>query len=266
MEGPVFSVITVCLNAGEKLKSTVASVLKQDFTDYEIIVKDGGSGDGCLKKLPTDGRIRVFCEKDTGIYEAMNQALAHVSGDYVLFLNCGDSLPEKDILRKTADFIRQHPGRGIYYGDTFCERTRSTVASPRRITPFVCYRNIPCHQSCFYAKELFDRKTYDLSYRIRADYDHFLWCVMARGVKPVYMGFVTAAYEGGGYSESRENRKRDGQEHRKIARVYLGKGRVLGCQLVMAATLAPLRRFLAENPRFSGFYQKVKSRLYGNKG
>ncbi len=42
-----FSIVVVCLNAGNKLKMTVESILAQTYGDYEIIVKDGMSSDGC---------------------------------------------------------------------------------------------------------------------------------------------------------------------------------------------------------------------------
>lgn len=258
----MFSVITVCMNAGEKLRQTIESILKQDYRDYEMIVKDGCSKDGSVEALPKDDRIRLLIREDKGIYDAMNQAVSYASGSYILFLNCGDSFPDADILKKTAAFIRKRPGCGIYYGDTFCERTNDRVASPPRITPFVCYRNIPCHQSCFYERELFLQKQYDLSYRIRADYDHFLWCVLKGGIEPAYMGFVTASYEGGGYSESKANQKRDREEHQKITRTYLSRGQLLRYRFLMACTLAPLRRFLAEKTPLSGLYQKLKARMY----
>ena len=69
-----FSVITVCLNPGEKLALTLESVLRQSFVDLEIVVKDGGSRDGSVaawqetqKGMPGTERVRVFTEEDRGI-------------------------------------------------------------------------------------------------------------------------------------------------------------------------------------------------------
>ena len=59
-----FSVITVCYNAGDKLKNTIENVLLQTEKDFEIIVKDGGSSDGSLELIPKDDRIKIFSEKD----------------------------------------------------------------------------------------------------------------------------------------------------------------------------------------------------------
>lgn len=269
-----FSIIVVCLNAGEKLLETVKSVLAQDYPNYEIIVKDGGSSDGSVErlaelgapwetaKMENAGCIKIFTEKDTGIYDAMNQAWKEATGDYVLFLNCGDSFPASDILKKTAEHILEEEEHGIYYGDTFCEKTQDRVAAPPKITPFACYRNIPCHQSCFYKRELFGQKKYNPAYRIRADYEHFLWCCLKEGVKPLYMDMVVASYEGGGYSENAANRKRDKEEHKLIVAQYFSLWQRFRYKAFLLATLAPLRRFLAESSVFSSLYNKIKAGLY----
>ena len=288
-----FSIIIVCLNPGEKLKITLDSVFAQTFQDYEVIVKDGGSTDGSVEAL-SDGeesaksishdtdaqsaeesrlesslsRVRFYKERDKGIYDAMNQAVSHVTGDFVLFLNCGDTFADERVLARTEEAVIAQAapdvdlGRLVLYGDTLGEKNGVIIASPPVITGFTCYRNIPCHQSCFYSANLCRKKPYDLDYRIRADYDHFLWCYYRAGAKFVHMGFPVASYEGGGYSESRENRRRDKEEHRLITKTYMGKGELLRYRVVMACTLAPLRRAMAESKVFSGVYHWVKKRVY----
>ena len=80
-----FSIIVVCLNPGTKLNQTLDSILAQTCPDFEVIVKDGGSRDGSIESMRTDGRIHLYQEPDHSIYEAMNQAVSHVTGDYILF-------------------------------------------------------------------------------------------------------------------------------------------------------------------------------------
>ena len=272
-----FSIITVCLNSGEKLKMTLESVLQQTCTDWEVVLKDGGSTDGSVEqwqqeavKIPGAERVKVFVEKDTGIYDAMNQAVAHASGEFVLFLNCGDVFPDNAVLEKTLRMIEAEEKVGtdlnnlVLYGDTYSEKNAVVIASAPEITGFTCYRNIPCHQSCFYARSLCVKKPYDLQYRIRADYDHFLWCFYEAGAKMLHMNFAVASYEGGGFSESKENRKRDKQEHKQITAAYMGKGELFRYKAIMAVTLAPLRRAMAESMVFSGVYHWVKEKVYRN--
>lgn len=275
MKRPLFSILIVCLNPGGKLKETFQSIEQQTFRDFEVVVKDGGSKDGSVEQLmnekkellesPVAPYLKVIVRKDTGIYDAMNQAVAMAAGEYILFLNCGDKLYDEKVLEKIATVINEKPDSGIYYGDTFCEKPGDLVAAPRTITGFTCYRNIPCHQACFYHRDLFENKLFETDYRIRADYDHFLHCFYRQGVNPLYAGVTVASYEGGGYSESAENKKRDKLEHELITKEYMTGAELLKYKAVMTATLAPLRRAAAENKVLSGAYQGIKRALYNIK-
>ncbi len=302
----MFSVITVCLNPGNKLKKTLDSVLCQSCRDFEVIVKDGGSSDGAVEALRqmagegsegasegqgqswqgageggegasewqgqepgcVSGRVRIFVERDRGIYDAMNQAAVHAAGDFVIFMNCGDVFADDKVLERVQESIREQERMGkdlkklVLYGDTINGQRGVTIVSSPKITGFTCYRNIPCHQACFYARQLCVDKPYDLQYRIRADYDHFLWCFYRAGAGFVHMDFTVAVYEGGGYSESRENYKRDLEEHRQITGSYMGRGELLRYRFAMALTLAPLRRALAQSGAFAGVYHWLKGKLY----
>lgn len=257
-----FSIIVVCLNPGGGLNRTLDSILCQSYTDYEIIVKDGGSRDGSVDTMRTDSRIRFYQEKDTGIYDAMNQAVSYAKGDFILFLNCGDVFYDATVLAKVAEYIDRQPGRAVFYGDTFSGQNNVTIASAPQITGFTCYRNIPCHQVCFYSAELCREKPYDLRYKIRADYDHFLWCFYRAGARMAHMDVTVASYEGGGFSEKKENLERDRQEHREITAAYMSKGELLKYRLIMLATLAPLRRWMAGSEALSGVYHRVKECIY----
>lgn len=262
-----FSIIVVCLNPGDKLQQTLTNILGQTYTDYEIVIKDGGSKDGSLEQVKEtfrDERICIYEERDRSIYNAMNQAVGHARGEFVIFMNCGDLFYSKDVLEKTAKQIdaQPHPENLVLYGDTYGEKNDVMIAAPPAINGFTCYRNIPCHQACIYATVLCKAKPFTESYKIRADYDHFLWCYYVSKADMVYLNFPVASYEGGGYSESKENRKRDKEEHRQITSVYMSKSELLRYRGIMLLTLAPLRSFLAESKVFSGLYHWLKDKLY----
>lgn len=289
---PFFSIIIVCFQAGIELEKTVESVLSQTEADFEIIVKDGGSTDGAPGRLPKDARIRLFCEKDGGIYDAMNQAADRVRGRYVLFLNCGDYLYDSGVLagvRRAAESenggkpCAEAAGTGeagrhcrpvIFYGNTYERKTQNLVMSNPKLDAFGCYRNIPCHQSCFYPAELVNpellhaqdrERTYEPQYRVRADYEHFLWCFFEAKAETSYMPITVCSYEGGGFSESAENRAAAKKEHRAITALYMTKGECARYRAVLILTLAPLRTYLARSRWFSGMYQGVKRMLYSGK-
>lgn len=259
-----FSVIVVCLNPGDKLRQTLDSILQQTYADYEVVVKDGGSRDDSVKQLPPDERIRLFTEKDTGIYDAMNQAVAHAEGDFVIFMNCGDVFHHNTVLEEAARKVEQESTleKLVLYGDTYSAKNDVLITSAPRINGFTCYRNIPCHQSCFYATGLCKDKPFDADYRIRADYDHFLWCFYVAKARTINLGMTVSSYEGGGYSESKANRQRDKEEHKRITAAYMSKTELFKYRAIMLCTLAPCRKLLAENKLFSGVYHGLKECLY----
>lgn len=265
--GIKFSIIVVCLNAGERLGITVNSILGQSFGDYEIIVKDGLSSDGSVECLPADGRIRVFCERDRGIYDAMNQALCRVRGEYVYFLNSGDMFYDGDVLLRVKERMEEREKKGdgkkyIFYGDIYEHRTKGRVSSNPSMDAFGCYRNVPCHQACFYGAQLMREKGFDTKYRVRADYEHFLWCFFKGEAETVYLPVLVADYEGGGFSETKENRKVSAQEHKEIVGKYMTRGQVLKYRLIMAATFAGVRSWLAGNKWTGRTYQWAKGLVY----
>lgn len=272
-----FSILVVSLNAGEKLINTVKSALEQSYTDYEIVVKDGGSKDNSvyeleefLAKQPEYAkRVRVIRKKDTGIYEGMDQATLEAEGEYYYFLNCGDLFTDAEVLQnisKEIDKAKEKSSEAlIFYGDIYDALREQTVASNPHIDDFACYRNVPCHQACIYHYSLFLERGYEPKYRVRADYEHFLWCYFKKNAKPQYIPVVIASYEGGGFSETKENRVRSAKEHKEITSMYMSKGQLIRYKAILLITLAPLRTKMAESPKWAGLYNKCKSLLYRKK-
>lgn len=276
---PEFSILVVCLNPGEKLKDTLTSIRQQTFKNYEIVVKDGLSTDGTreyleeLQKQSDAGTgenepvFRFVSRKDTGIYDAMNQAVEEARGRYLYFLNCGDRFYDKYVLAVMDELIYENPSaQGIYYGNIYERLTGQVVMSNPDLSPFGCYRNVPCHQACFYDKKLLTDHPFDTGYQVRADYEQFLWCFFTDsyrdGVLFYYGDMIVADYEGGGFSEEEKNRKLSEKEHREIVGIYMSSGQIFRYKLIMWLTLAPLRTRLSRNEKTAGFYNRFKKLLY----
>ena len=153
-------------------------------------------------------------------------------------------------------------GPRIFYGDIYDALRGQVVASNPHMDDFACYRNVPCHQACIYHHSLFAERGYEPIYRVRADYEHFLWCFFRGHARPRYIPVTLASYEGGGFSETPENRKRSAREHREITALYMSRGQRLRYRLILLATLAPLRTRMAESPVWSGLYNTCKKRIY----
>jgi len=259
-----FSIITVSLNSGSKLLETVENVLKQTCKDFEIIIKDGGSKDDSLSKVKdlNSPFVKIFEEHDTGIYDAMNQAVKHASGDYVLFLNAGDMFYSGDVLERIA--LLDLPDKGaIVYGDTYFVAYDSLSKAPPVITGSVCYRNIPCHQAIFYSRDVLLERGFDTSYRIRADFEHFAYSFFSAHRQFIYAGFPICLYEGKGFSESKANRALDKKEYKRAVRTNIPAGKRFIYRATLILTLHRLRGLLSRNPKTAKFYQKLKGKMYG---
>ncbi|MDO4302787.1 MAG: glycosyltransferase [Bacillota bacterium] len=280
---PFFSIIVVCLNPGKKLLETLESIKEQTFCDYEVIVKDGLSIDGVAERVPEmfpKESFRLVIQKDQGIYDAMNQAAALARGKYVYFLNCGDRFYSEMVLLQMAEFIKASKREqqmeskvqeipGIYYGNIFERLTGQRVASNPHMDAFGCYRNVPCHQACFYSRELLLWHPFDISYKVRADYEQFLWCFFAADgagrVTFAYQDMIIADYEGGGFSETKENKRLSAKEHREITQKYMTPAQLFKFRAIMLLSLAPLRTWIAENERTAGIYNRMKGIVYSRK-
>ncbi len=110
-----FSVITCTYQAEKELQRTLDSVLKQRYKEVEHLIVDGASTDetvGMAKRyaalsaeMETGHEVVVSSELDHGLYDAMNKGLQRATGDYVLFLNAGDSFPANDTLELVAGSV-----------------------------------------------------------------------------------------------------------------------------------------------------------------
>ncbi|MBQ3790356.1 MAG: glycosyltransferase [Lachnospiraceae bacterium] len=293
------AVIIVSYNPGDRLKATLGSLLSQEERDFRVIVKDAGSADGsdqAARKELADPRVTYVSQSDRGIYDGMNQALEILFSqalrgeaelpEWIYFLNCGDLLHDERVLGRVREAVgytgqespseaagaRETASEGsvidgdnerirIMYGDIIEMRTGQRAAANPRMDAFACFRNVPCHQACFYHASLLFRERFETRWRVRADYEHFLRCVLSQKVRTKALGFVICDYEGGGFSESREGSKRSAEEHREITARYFTRSQRLRYRMYLILTLQPLRAFLAGNRITAGLYQGIRSRL-----
>lgn len=177
---PTISVITICYNAGHALRHTVASVCSQTYPHVEYIVVDGVSTDRSLETINDYYPLisRIISEPDNGIYDAMNKGLSIASGDYVCFMNAGDSFASRDTL---SDALGGITGElpDIIYGETDIVDSEYRYVRHRRLRApeqlkYESFRHgmVVCHQS-FYARRSI-APLYDTQYQFSADVD---WCL-----------------------------------------------------------------------------------------
>lgn len=105
---PKISIVVPVYNAGAKLKKCIRSILRQSFSDFELILVNDGSTDGsgqvCEKYAKTDSRIRVIHQKNQGSVAARRAGVARCSGEFSCFCDADDIFPP-DALSVLSDHI-----------------------------------------------------------------------------------------------------------------------------------------------------------------
>lgn len=89
------SIIIPLYNKGDKIVRSVNSVLLQNYSDdFEILVVDDGSDDGCEKyiKSYSDSRIRLISKKNGGVSSARNLGIIEAQYDWIVFLDADDEM------------------------------------------------------------------------------------------------------------------------------------------------------------------------------
>lgn len=217
---PTFSIVTVTLNCADDALRTARSLLEQSYTNYEYVVKDGGSSDGTPDRLRELGAPRVIVAPDSGVYGAMNQALEHCTGEYVCFMNAGDLFPGPDTLATVAEWAERHGRPDFLYGDLRSyvrhpfvapgadnQPVAREISYPNRLSPFYLFRKMVCHQVWFVRRELYlARGGLNENYRLLADYDFLLGMLLEAKVRYGHVPAVTAVYQGDGLTERQKSR------------------------------------------------------------
>ena len=214
-----FTIVTITYNAQDVVDRTLQSVLSQTYEDVEHLIIDGASTDDTLAKAEaykqrsdaskSGHKVIIHSEPDQGIYDAMNKGLTQAMGDYVVFINAGDFLPQPDTLEQIARRCRLNelPSAelpAVLYGNTDVVDSDGRYLHPRRLQPparlnWRSFRHgmLVCHQAFYARTDLAKNLQYDLRYRYSADVD---WCIRVmregeRAALPLYnINMVVACY------------------------------------------------------------------------
>lgn len=176
------SIITATLNSEKTISATLASVQSQTHDNIEHIIVDGASTDTTLQLVKRENlkNLKVYSEKDKGLYHALNRGIDLASGDIIGFLH-SDDLFETD--RSVSIIVNEFEASDA--NATFSDLSYVSHKNiDRKIRHWVAgvYRHdklkkgwMPPHPTVFLRKEVFEHiGRFDTSYKISADYDFLL--------------------------------------------------------------------------------------------
>lgn len=176
---PRLSILIATYNAAETLKRCLDSIVRQKYANWELIVIDGGSSDGTVEILSMYSKHLSYwhSKKDSGIYDAWNQAILQATGEYVCFIGADDyfiderslenvfapvGTSEYDLISSKGIFIKSGSAKKYVIGKPW-----SFKRLERRITV--------CHPGLLHNRKLFQKYgLFDTEYRIVGDYEFLL--------------------------------------------------------------------------------------------
>ena len=113
---PKVSIVIPAYNVMTYLPETLESVLRQTFTDFEVLIIDDGSSDNVVQWASglVDPRVKLISQKNQGVSVARNTGIANAQGEYVAFLDA-DDLWQPTKLEKQACCFEDNPAVGLVY-------------------------------------------------------------------------------------------------------------------------------------------------------
>jgi len=139
---PTFSIVVPCYRLRERrwiIEQCVASIARQTFRDYELLLVDDGSPDGTpdvLREmiardpvLSARGRVLTLAE-NSGVCAARNAGIDAALGQYIAFLDY-DDLWQAQYLARIHDAARDHPDKEVFLAGTDFLRTLGRKARVR---------------------------------------------------------------------------------------------------------------------------------------
>ena len=153
----IVTIITVCRNHAKELERTIRSVESQTWQEKEYLVIDGASTDDTLDviKAHEASITRWVSEPDQGIYDAMNKGVRMAQGEWVIFMNAGDTFASDDTLQRVFGSPQD---ADVIYGDVIKEeggkrkeesgkRKEESGRIKKAEAPRNAHRMFYCHQS-----------------------------------------------------------------------------------------------------------------------
>src|SRR5690554_3588706 len=176
------SIITVTYNADNTLERTIKSVQEQTYPFVEHVIVDGNSTDKTVRVIQKydNEKLVWISEPDEGLYHAMNKGISISSGNYLCFLNAGDTFHSIDSVESIMSAIKDSDNiPDIIYGETAIVDNNGKFLNMRRLKApdklnWKSFKKgmVVCHQA-FIA----NRKNvieYNTGYRFSSDFD---WCI-----------------------------------------------------------------------------------------
>ena len=141
MKAELVSVVVPVYKVERYLDKCIGSIVKQTYTNLEIILVDDGSPDNCPQMCDEwakkDARIRVIHKENGGLSDARNAALDICTGTYVVFVDSDDYV-HPEYVSYLYEMIVQHNADLAVCATLLTEHTASSKSIAIYLIFFIC--------------------------------------------------------------------------------------------------------------------------------
>ena len=203
---PKISIITATYNSAATVQHTLQSIATQTYSNIEHIVVDGLSSDNTVAIAKQFATVKIICEKDNGLYDAINKGIKASTGAIVGILNSDDFFPNNTIVQSIANAFNQHNVDAVYGDIAFVKPNNIQkivrLYSSNNFKPSKFkYGYMPAHPSFYVKKECFDKYGYyQIDYKIAADYELLMRMMYTHNISTTYINQVLVHMRTGGVS------------------------------------------------------------------
>lgn len=205
----LLTIVTVVKDDDRGLTATLESIAAQGAgEDADVVVIDGSRDrDAAARIVAGRAGVRSTWVAPQGIYPAMNSGMAHADGDYVYYLNAGDTFADPTVLGRVLPLLRTHTPMWAFGRVRFLTESGQSMTEPEwdyaeeQRHAFARGR-FPAHQGVIMStRVLRGLGGFDTRYRVAADYARIL--TFSRLGSPLQLGLTLAEFRQGGLSTQR---------------------------------------------------------------
>ena len=202
----LISFVIPTFNSEKYIEECLESILSQNYPHIEIIIIDGKSTDNTIKVVEgfKDHITKLICEKDDGLYFAINKGIKAANGDLIKILSSDDLLTENSISSIIELFEK-----GKVMSKEFCILSslyridkESKILKLWKKTSNIGFFENYLHPTWYVSREVYDNHgVYDTRYKIASDYDYYMRLIKNK-VELIESKEPLAMHREGGISEN----------------------------------------------------------------
>ena len=202
------SLILTTYNRPDELESTMSSIQIQDYSNIEVIIKDGANNKDILDRIKRYAACFKYpviykTEKDNGIYNALNKGIEMSTGDIIAI--CNDVLTVPNAISMIVEAIERDGSDGVH-SDLVYATDDKVVRYWHMGQGSIRQGWMPGHPTLYLKRKVYEEYgLYDTKYKVSADFEFMIRILKDNKVHLSYIPkILVRMFYGGTSTNSRE--------------------------------------------------------------